>query len=111
MNQLTSLPSLPHGLEKLYCSYNPLETLPELPSRLSGLACELPHNRRIYVSNEMTPDVVDELNRENQEWMEVQSMERCIKRCSVYYEELMSLMWHPDRVIQLRDRGYKPSDI
>jgi hypothetical protein len=43
--------------------------------------------------------------------METQSMERCIKRCSVYYEELMSLMWHPDRVIQLRDRGYKPSDI
>jgi len=111
MNQLTSLPSLPHGLQKLYCSQNSLEMLPELPSTIAGLACELPYNGSLYISNEMTPDMVQQINRENQEWMEAQSMERCMKRCSVYYEELMSLMWHPDRVIQLRDRGYKPSDI
>jgi Leucine-rich repeat (LRR) protein len=110
-NDLISLPSFPHGLEKLYCSHNPLETLPELPSRLSGLACELPHNRRIYISNEMTPDVVHELNRENQEWMEFHSKERCIQRCSVYYEELMHDRWNPDRVIQLRKMGYMPEDI
>jgi Leucine-rich repeat (LRR) protein len=110
-NQLTSLPSLPHGLSKLYCSSNELEILPELPSTLVGLACVLPYNDQIYISNEMTPDIVGQLNRKNQEWMESLSMGRCIERCSTYYEELMCLRWHPDRVIHLYDMGYKPEDM
>jgi hypothetical protein len=85
--------------------------LPELPSTIAGLACELPHNGSIYISNEMTPEIVQQINRENQEWMEVQSMDRCIERCSLYYEELMSLRWHPDRVDYLRERGYKPDEM
>ena len=44
--------------------------MPELPSTLVSLACILPYNDKIYISNEMTPDQVQELNRENQEWME-----------------------------------------
>ena len=111
MNQLTSLPSLPHGLQRLYCSQNPLETLPELPSSLAGLACELPHNGSIYISNEMTPDRVQQINRENQEWVEFLSMKRCMERCCVYYQELMHNRWNPDRVIPLHRMGYNPSDI
>jgi hypothetical protein len=38
-------------------------------------------------------------------------MDRCIERCSLYYEELMSLMWHPDRIDYLRHRGYKPDEM
>jgi hypothetical protein len=38
-------------------------------------------------------------------------MERCIKRCSVYYEELMHDRWNPDRVIPLHRMGYTPSDM
>jgi hypothetical protein len=88
-----------------------LETFPELPSTLVGLACVLPHNDKIYISNEMTPEQVQQINRENQEWMEYLSKERCMKRCSTYYEELMCLRWHPDRVVYLYDRGYKPEDM
>lgn len=36
---ITSLPDLPSGLQKLYCSRTRLTTLPELPSRLQRLWC------------------------------------------------------------------------
>jgi len=85
--------------------------LPELPLTLLGLACELPHNGNIYLSNEMTPEMVQQINRENQEWMEAQSMERCMERCSAYFQELMHNRWNPDRVFPLCRMGYKPSDI
>lgn len=110
-NQLTSLPSLHHGLSRLYCSSNELETLPELPSTLVGLACVLPYNDQIYISNEMTPEQVQQLNCENQEWMESLSKERCMKRCSIYYEELMHNRWNPERVVPLYDMGYNPEDM
>ena len=105
-NQLTSLPSLSHGFEKIYCSNNPLETLPELPVTLRGLACVLPYNDRIYISNEMTPDIVQQLNHENQEWMEAQSKERCMKRCGGYEYELMHYFWNHDHVMKMKRMGY-----
>jgi Leucine-rich repeat (LRR) protein len=111
INQLTSLPSLPHGLNRLYCSSNELETLPDLPSTLVSLACILPYNDCNYICNEMTPEQVQQINHENQEWMEYLSKERCMKRCSIYYEELMHNRWNPERIIQLYDMGYKPEDM
>jgi hypothetical protein len=110
-NLLTSLTSLPHGLTSLFCFDNPLETFPELPSTLVYLVCTLPHTKERYAPLRLTPEQIQQVNRENQEWDEAQSMERCMKRCSVYYEDLMHNRWNPDRVFQLRDRGYNPSDM
>ena len=110
-NPLTSLPSLPHGLHSLFCFANPLETFPELPSTLVYLVCTLPHTKERYAPLRLTPEQIQQVNRENQEWVEAQSMERCIKRCSVYYEELMHDRWNPDRVIPLHRMGYTPSDM
>jgi Leucine-rich repeat (LRR) protein len=111
MNQLKSLPSLPHGLGRLYFSNNVLESLPELPSTLQGMACTLPHTGQIFVCNDLTPEMVQQLNHEYQEWAETQSRERCMGRCSTYYEELMCLRWHPDRVDYLYHMGYKLCDM
>ena len=110
-NLLTSLTSLPHGLTSLFCFANPLETFPELPSTLVYLVCTLPHTKERYAPLRLTPEQIQQVNRDNQEWDEAQSMERCMKRCSVYYEDLMHNRWNPDRVFQLRDRGYNPSDM
>lgn len=109
-NLLTSLPSLPL-LESLSCFANPLETMPELPSTLVYLTCILPHTNEPYAPFHLTPDMIHNLNRENQAWAESLSKERCMKRCSVYYEELMSLMWHPDRVKKLLEMGYTPEEM
>jgi len=38
-NQLTKLPKLPKGLERLYCDNNQLTELPELPKGLKYLYC------------------------------------------------------------------------
>jgi hypothetical protein len=107
---LTSLPSLPHGLQKLYCSHNPLKSLPELPSTLLGLAYVLPHNDQLFISNELTPDIVKQLNDENQEWM-AQSKKRCTARCKIYKEEIMMKAWHPSRVEKLLEMGYDIEDM
>jgi Leucine-rich repeat (LRR) protein len=109
-NQLTSLPSLPYNLRNLYCSQNPLEALPELPSTLVGLACVLPHNDQIYISNELTPDIVKQLNDENQELM-AQSKKRCTARCKIYKEEIMMKAWHPTRMKMLYELGYDVEDM
>jgi hypothetical protein len=109
-NQLTSLPSLP-PLQSLSCFSNPLESLPELPSTLRYLVCILPHTNERSPPHDLTPESIAQLNRENQEWMESQSMSRCMKRCSTYYEELMYRQWHPDRVVHLYSMGYKPEDM
>jgi Leucine-rich repeat (LRR) protein len=110
-NQLTSLPSLPHGLTRLYCSSNELETLPELPSTLVGLACVLPYNDQIYISNEMTPEQVQELNQENEKWMDPYKKERCMERCAQYKEEIMMKAWHPSRIEKLIEMGYDVEDM
>jgi hypothetical protein len=107
-NDLTSLPSLPHGLEKLYCSNNPLESLPELPSTLTGLACVLPYNDQIFISNELTPDIVQQMN---DVWMEPLRKERCMERCAIYKEEIMMTVWHPKRVEKLLEMGYDIEDM
>jgi hypothetical protein len=109
-NNLTSLPSLHHGLNKLHCFLNPLETLPELPSTLSSLSCRLPHNKQDFKSNEMTPEIVQQLNDENQELM-AQSKERCVARCKIYKEEIMMKVWHPKRMQMLYEMGYDVEDM
>jgi hypothetical protein len=107
-NELTSLPSLPCGLQKLYCSQNTLQTLPELPSTLSGLSCVLPHNDEIFISNELTPEIVQQLN---DVWMEPLSKERCMERCAQYKEQIMMKAWHPSRVEKLLEMGYNIEDM
>jgi hypothetical protein len=110
-NQLTSLPSLPYKLSNLYCSSNELKMMPELPSTLVGLACVLPYNDQIYISNEMTPEQVQELNQENEKWMDPYKKERCMKRCLTYKEEIMMKTWHPSRVEMLLEMGYDVEDM
>lgn len=110
-NQLTSLPSLPNGLESLFCFANPLETFPDLPSTLVYLVCILPRTNERYAPLRLTPDEIQELNRENQEWAEAQCKERCMKRCSAYYEELMHNRWNPDRIDDLCSKGYVIGDL
>lgn len=111
MNRLVSLPHLPQRLEKLYCSQNTLKALPELPSTLVGLACALPHNDTIYISNEMTPEIVRQLNHEHQEWIDPHSKERCNARCKIYKEGIMMKAWHPTRMKMLLDLGYDVEDM
>ncbi len=110
-NQLSSIPSLPHGLHSLFCFANPLETMPELPSTLIYLVCTLPHTNERYAPLHLTPDIIHELNRDNQEWAETQSRERSMNRCSVYYEELMHNRWNPDRIDYLYSMGYVIGDM
>jgi Leucine-rich repeat (LRR) protein len=110
-NQLTTLPSLPSELTHMYCENNPLEILPELPSTLWGLKCELPYNKQLYFTNGLSSEDITQLNQDNQEWMESQSMGRCMERCSVYYEELMRLCWRPERIEHLYKMGYALADI
>lgn len=110
-NQLTSLPSLPHGLESLFCFANPLETFPDLPSTLAYLVCILPRTNERYAPLQLNPDIIQELNCENQEWAEAQCKERCMKRCSAYYEELMHNRWNPDRIDDLCSKGYVIGDL
>ena len=109
-NQLTELPPLP-SLESLYLFSNPLISLPELPSTLIHVVCVLPHNNERFAPLRATPEMIQEVNRENQEWIELESMKRCMGRCSMYYEELMHQHWNPDRVIPLYHMGYKPEDM
>ena len=111
LTSLPSLPSLPHGLESLFCFANPLETMPEFPSTLVYLTCIIPHTKERYAPLRLTPEMIHVLNRENQEWAESQSKERCMKRCSVYYEELMHDRWNPDRVKKLLEIGYMPEEM
>ena len=110
-NQLTALPSLPDGLHSLFCFANPLETFPDLPSTLIYIVCTLPHTNERYAPLRLTHEMIHELNLESQKWTESVSMKRCMGRCSTYYEELMSLRWHPDRVDQLYYSGYGLGDI
>jgi len=109
-NQLTSLPPLP-SLTSLFLFGNLLESLPELPSTLIHVVCVLPHNNERFAPLRVTPEMIQQVNKENQEWAESVSMERSMKRCSIFYEELMNLMWHPDRVDYMRSIGYKPDEI
>ena len=110
-NQLTSLPSFPHGLQSLFLFGNLLESLPELPFTLIHIVCVLPHNNERFAPQRATPHMIQQVNRDNQEWMECQSKERCMKRCLTYYEELMHNRWHPDRIDDLCDMGYTIADI
>lgn len=109
-NQLTFLPFLP-SLHSLFCFANPLETMPELPSTLVYLVCILPHTKERYAPFRLTPEQIQSLNRENQAWAESLSKGRSIDRCATYYEELMCLLWHPDRVKRLLEMGYTPEDM
>jgi hypothetical protein len=109
-NQLTSLPPLP-SLRSLLLFGNPLEILPELPLTLIRMVYVLPHNSEQFEVERLTPEQIQQINRDNQEWMEAHSMGRCMWRCSVYYEELMHDRWNPDRVKKLLGMGYTPEDM
>ena len=108
--QMIYLPPLP-SLRSLLLFSNPLEILPESPLTLIRTVYVLPHNNEPFEVEDVTPEQTQQINRENKEWMEVQSMGRCMERCSIYYAELMHNRWNPDRVFQLRDMGYKLSDM
>jgi len=110
-NPMMSLPSLPHGLESLFCFHTFLETMPDLPSTLVYLVCTLPYTKERYAPLRLTLEQIQQVNRENQKWAESVSMERSMKRCSVFYEELMHNRWHPDRIDYMRGLGYKPDEI
>ena len=58
-NLLTSLPDLPHSLEKLICNSNRLTFLPDLPDSLIELNCE--NNPLIY--KEYTITCVNQTNK------------------------------------------------
>jgi hypothetical protein len=75
------------------------------------MVCVLPHNNERFSPQRVTPDMIQQINRENQEWMETQSMERCMKRCAQYKEEIMMKTWHPSRVEMLLEMGYDVEDM
>ena len=109
-NQLTYLPSLP-SLESLYLFSNPLISLPELPSTLIHVVCVLPHNNERFAPRPVTPEMIQQVNLENQEWAESLSKKRSMERCFIYYEELMHNRWNPDRIDYLCSKGYAIGDM
>jgi hypothetical protein len=107
-NHIRFLPSLPEGLITLGCEENPLEILPELPLSLSNLTCGLPILNYQQDVAHLTPKRVQEINQEIRDWMAIMaqdSMDRCMKRCSLYKEEIMMAVWHPKRVNPLIEMG------
>lgn len=108
--QMIYLPPLP-SLRSLLLFSNPLEILHESPLTLIRAVYVLPHNNEPFEVEDVTPEQIQQINREDKEWMEVQSMGRCMERCSAFYEELMHNRWNPDRVFQLREMGYQPDEI
>jgi hypothetical protein len=118
MNQLTSLPSFPSNLRKLYCEHNQLTSLPSLPSSLQYLYCYnnqltslpiLPFRiKNIYFIN--NPFSIETSRLENETphdyWNrleEVQSKKRIIKRTRELKEGIMMKYWHPTNVQKLLD--------
>ena len=85
-----------------------METLPELPSSLTGLTYKLPHNKERVVYTELTPEIIQQLN---DVWMEPQRKERCMERCAQYKEEIMMKAWRPSRVEKLLEMGYDVEDM
>lgn len=68
----------------------------------------LPHNGLLYTSNELTPEIVQQLNYEHEELSKV----RCMARCATYKEEIMMKAWHPKRVQMLYEElGYDVDDM
>jgi hypothetical protein len=84
-----------------HCTYSQMHCRRYLISTLVHLVCVLPYNNQRFAPQHVTSDMIQQLNQENQEWVELQSKKQCIERCSEYYEELISLRWHPDRVEHL----------
>lgn len=113
-NHIRFLPSLPAGLITLGCEENPLETLPELPLSLLNLTCGLPILNYQQDVAHLNPERVQEINQEIRDWMAIMaqdSMDRCMKRCSLYKEEIMMKVWHPSRVEKLLEMGYDMEDM
>ena len=62
----------------------------------------------------MDPDRVgwiDHVFRQAMMRINRESKERCMKRCLVYYEELMHNRWNPDRIDDLCSKGYVIGDL
>jgi len=63
-NQITEIPSLPHGLIELRCQDNNLTKLPLLPESLKKLVC---HNNPFQYP---PPEVLERSLKEIKEWMD-----------------------------------------
>jgi len=92
-----------------------LEELPELPSMLQDLKCELSmYDRPPIILIGMNPFMVEQFNQENQYWLKElaeSSKERCLERCAIYKEQIMMKAWHPSRVEKLLEMGYDIEDM
>ena len=130
-NHLTSLPNLPASLNCINCDSNHISLLPPLPERLISLSCrknpfdtfpELPLELLRFVYDtyldetplkyiDLSPERVQQLNIEIQQWMLRKSKERTNERCKTYKEEIMMRAWHPMRVQKLLEMGYDIEDM
>ena len=130
-NRLTSLPNFPASLNCINCDSNHISLLPPLPERLISLSCrknpfdifpELPLGllRVVYDIHidktpleyiDLSPERVQQLNREIQQWMLRKSKERTNERCKTYKEQIMMKAWHPTRVQKLLEMGYDIEDM
>jgi len=107
-DQLTSLPSLPNSLKKLYCSHNPqLTSLPSLPTSLDFLSCsddqltslpELPSNLKglLCSSNQLTslpslPENLQILNCSSNQLISIPSLPINLKELNCHNNQLSSL--------------------
>ena len=90
-----------------------MEILPELPRDLSHLMCDNPMDEWIELT-EATPDEIQHINTKMQKqiaMLEKESKERCMKRCTLYKEQIMMKVWHPSRVQKLLEMGYEIEDM
>ena len=109
LTELPELPELPIDLTELFCSGNQLTELPELPNTLTELFCSDNHFPDTY-EDESIPDYMIRYHA-FQESQELQSKERIIHRCSLYFEQLMMKVWHPDRVEKWMLAGIDMEDM
>lgn len=99
---ITSLPTLPSGLQILYCYNTPLTRLPDLPSGLQQLYCSNTH----LILQRYRIESIAEYNTRWQVWREEQvTKKRCQERSSAIKENLIAEVWRPDRLQKLLETG------
>jgi len=97
LRTLESLPPLPHGLKEIYVHNTPLVLLHDIPRTVVELEC---HNCPNLL---VGPDQDDDAIKYRARWDNF-FKDNAIKMCKAIKEELMMLMYHPDRISYLIEK-------
>lgn len=111
-NQLIKLPELPKTLKVLWCAGNHLTVLPQIPLSLTWITCG---NNCFPVTppkNSLNSyEEIEEFSKALQKEEERQSLLRIQMRCYKLKEELVSIVWSPERLEHLLAKGISLEEI